>query len=469
MSRCDVSSLSPWYARMTVRLAIAILCCSTLMALRPSTTSLQRVRQRGVIDVVAIASDGVDSQKFLEQSFAGEITQLWARHLGVRIHYVWARDTAQALDLLQRHAAQMALTRLPVGDRQLPSLRISRPYMDTQLELVGQGARLPQTNDLSGATLIVRAHSPEAETAALLQEMVPQLHVKRASELARTEDLLLLADQAERRYALVDAMDFDSHHTLHPRLHIVMDLSQGLHLAWAFPGGNNSLYQQAQSFLMQEEKDGSLQRLLAVYGPQPHFDELGAIDFGHDMSERLPRLEPVFKRYAAANHLDWRMLAAIAYQESHWNSSAVSPTGVVGIMMLSASTAADLGVHDRQNAHQSIRAGSDYFRDLVDGLPAQISEPDRTWMALAAYNMGPGHLDDARRLTARLGKNPNLWADVREQLPLLGEPRWYRHLAHGYTPNSRQVLAYVSEVRRYYDTLLLAHPEYDTNTRLALR
>ena len=137
MSRCDVSSLSPWYARMTVRLAIAILCCSTLMALRPSTTPLQR----GVIDVVAIASDGVDSQKFLEQSFAGEITQLWARHLGVQIHYVWARDTAQALDLLQRHAAQMALTRLPVGDRQLPSLRISRPYMDTQLELVGQGAR----------------------------------------------------------------------------------------------------------------------------------------------------------------------------------------------------------------------------------------------------------------------------------------------------------------------------------------
>ncbi len=469
MSRCDSLRLSRLCARMTVRFAVAILCCGSLFALRPLSTQLEDVRHRGVIDVVAIACDGPDSQKDLEQSFAGEITQLWARDLGLQVHYLWARDTSQALRMLQSHEAQLALTRLPAGEEKTRAVRVSRPYMDTHLELVGMGKHLLQPAHLGPITIVVRANSPEAETAALLQAMNPDLHVQRASEWSRTDDLLLTAEQMQDRYVLVDAIDFDSHHTLHPHLQVALDLSQGLHLAWAFPGGDSSLYMQAQSFLARHVHDGSLQRMIALYGPQPHFDERGAIDFRRDMSQRLPQLEPVFKRYADLNHLDWRMLAAIAYQESHWNNQAVSPTGVTGIMMLSASTAADLGVDDRHSTHQSIRAGSDYFRDLVDALPPQIAEPDRTWMALAAYNMGPGHLEDARRLTARLGKNPNLWADVREQLPLLSQPRWYRHLAHGYTPNSRQALAYVSEVRRYYDTLLLAHPDADRLRSVAMR
>ena len=115
--------------------------------------------------------------------------------------------------------------------------------------------------------------------------------------------------------------------------------------------------------------------------------------------------------------MDWRLLAAIGYQESYWNPHAVSPTGVRGLMMLTQPTAKQLGVSNRVDPVQSIDGGSHYIRTLIDKMPSPIKEPDRTWMALAAYNVGINHLEDARMITRRRGRDPNRWKDVKESLP----------------------------------------------------
>src|SRR5690606_23333055 len=137
------------------------------------------------------------------------------------------------------------------------------------------------------------------------------------------------------------------------------------------------------------------------------------------MVARLPRFEGMFKTVAAETGLDWHLLAAIAYQESHWNPRAVSPTGVKGLMMLTRAAAGEVAVADRTDPEQSLWGGARYFLKLKARIPARIPEPDRTWFALAAYNVGLGHLEDARILTQRAGRDPDLWREVREYLPLL--------------------------------------------------
>jgi len=151
--------------------------------------------------------------------------------------------------------------------------------------------------------------------------------------------------------------------------------------------------------------------------------------------------------------IDWRLLAAIGYQESHWNPRARSPTGVRGIMMLTQSTMRHLGLKNRLDPRQSIIGGARYIAMMKRRIPDRIPEPDRTWMALAAYNVGFGHLEDARILAQRDGANPDKWVDVKKYLPRLSRRKWYRRTKHGYARGGEPV-RYVENIRSYYDILV---------------
>jgi soluble lytic murein transglycosylase-like protein len=173
--------------------------------------------------------------------------------------------------------------------------------------------------------------------------------------------------------------------------------------------------------------------------------------FDLHVRERLPRYQSLFQQAALLSDTDWRLLAAIGYQESNWDPHAVSPTGVRGIMMLAQGTADELDV-DRDSPAECIEGGALYFQQIRDRLPSQIREPDRTNMALAAYNQGLGHLQDARSLAAQLGGDPDSWHDVRNALPLLADERWFNKVRHGYAAGGEAV-RYVLNVRQYYERL----------------
>jgi membrane-bound lytic murein transglycosylase F len=151
--------------------------------------------------------------------------------------------------------------------------------------------------------------------------------------------------------------------------------------------------------------------------------------------------------------LDWRLLAAIGYQESHWNPNAVSPTGVRGLMMLTRNTAKSVQVTNRLDPKQSIEGGALFFRKMYQKLPRSIKKSDRTWMALAAYNIGYGHLMDARSITKKRGGNMNKWLDVKENLPLLTSEKWYCSTRFGYA-RGHEPVTYVNNIRQYYETLV---------------
>src|SRR6056297_212435 len=209
----------------------------------------------------------------------------------------------------------------------------------------------------------------------------------------------------------------------------------------------------ANRYLRRTKQGGRLARILErYYGHTDKFDYVGTRAFMRHYERRLPRYREMFEEAADENAIDWRLLAAMGYQESHWRPGAVSPTGVRGIMMLTEATADYLGIEDRVDPESSISGGARFLRRLKQRLPDSIKEPDRTWMSLAAYNVGYGHLMDARRIVEIQGGNPDAWIDVSEALPLLARRKWYSRLMYGYARGWEPAL-YVENVRTYLDIL----------------
>ena len=195
--------------------------------------------------------------------------------------------------------------------------------------------------------------------------------------------------------------------------------------------------------------EGRLAQILdRYYGKTDGFDYLQSRDFMTHIQTRLPAYRDWFQQAAAEVGVDWRLIAAIGYQESQWDPSATSPTGVRGLMMLTEETARGLEIADRLDPKSSIFGGARYIVSVREMIPERIPEPDRTWMALAGYNVGFGHLEDARILTQMHGKNPDRWEDVREHLPLLTQERWYTKVKRGYARGWEPV-RFVQNIQTY--------------------
>ena len=269
--------------------------------------------------------------------------------------------------------------------------------------------------------------------------------------------MLELLNNGQADLAIIDSNEFTAQQSLYPRLQVAFELTTEQELVWYLPPqiDNTRLLALIDNFIQRLQKDGTLARLRDQYfGHTVGISLNRADEFALNMKEILPAYEPLIKQVANEYQMDWQLLAALAYKESQWNPKATSPTGVRGMMMLTEPTARQFGVDNRLDAAQSLRGGARYLKDIVRRLPQRIQEPDRTWMALAAYNIGLAHLEDARVLTQRQGGDPNLWQDVMERLPLLQKTEYFKDTRYGYA-RGVEALTLVQNVRHYRSILAL--------------
>jgi membrane-bound lytic murein transglycosylase F len=183
-----------------------------------------------------------------------------------------------------------------------------------------------------------------------------------------------------------------------------------------------------------------------------------AADFHSHIETRLPLLRAPFEAAALDTGIGWRVLAALGYQESRWKAAAVSPRGAQGIMMLMPVTAKKMGVSNVFSADENILGGARYLAYMKSRVPKRILDPDRTWLAMAAYNIGIGHLEDARIITQTRKKNPDRWMDVRANLTRLSDPRWHSRVKHGYA-NGAETAQFVERVTQFAAILESSVPE----------
>jgi membrane-bound lytic murein transglycosylase F len=325
-----------------------------------------------------------------------------------------------------------------------------------------RGDRRPRTlDDIPPFAIQVIAGSAHEETLRQLHERHPALQWIARHHIG-LHTLLEGVEAGSVRFTVSDDNELLLASRIYRHLAPAFELRSDASLAWAFPTfGSDALRQAADRYLQRIRTNGTLQRLLEHY--YGHAGRLNFVDkraFQRHLRERLPALRPFFEQAERQTGIDWRLLAAIAYQESHWNPKAVSPTGVRGVMMLTQDTARLLGVSDRVDPRQSILGGARYLRIVEQKIPERITEPDRLWLTLAGYNIGFGHLEDARILTQKAGGDPDRWTAVREHLPRLNRKKLAGQLRYG-NANGVQAVEYVENIRNYYDLMVWYdnHPE----------
>jgi membrane-bound lytic murein transglycosylase F len=247
----------------------------------------------------------------------------------------------------------------------------------------------------------------------------------------------------------VDAREFSFARHLYPDVLVGFALPEERPVQWMVRHDAPGLLASVDAFFRDLRASGRLAQLLQQgSGDTRRFAYEESREFQEHVAERLPRYRAWFEKAASASGLDWRLLAAVGYQESKWDPRAQSDDGARGVMMLTADTAQALGLKDRTDAEQNIYAGARYLAQVRAKVPERIAEPDRTWLTVAAYNVGFGHLEDARVLTQSQGKDPDSWAEVRLRLPLLAQERWYSRARHGYARGWEPV-QFVDRIQRF--------------------
>ncbi|WP_147172082.1 membrane-bound lytic murein transglycosylase MltF [Pseudomonas sp. SJZ079] len=435
--------------------AIGILLLFGGCAEEPST--LERIQAEGVLRVITRNSPATYFQdRNGETGFEYELVKRFANDLGLELKI----ETADNLDELfaslnKADGPALAAAGLVDSVGRRAQARFSRPYLEVTPQIIYRnGERRPtRPQDLIGKRILVLKGSSHAEQLAALKVELPELNYEESAAV-EVVDLLRMVDEGQIDLTLVDSNELAMNQVYFPNVRTAFDLGDSLGLGWAVaPGEDNSLLDEINAFLLRAEANGSLKRLKQrYYGHVDVLGYVGAYTFAKHLQQRLPRYEKHFRQAAQSNTLDWRLLAAMGYQESLWQPTATSKTGVRGLMMLTLRTAQAMGVSNRLDPKQSIEGGAKYIVRVKERLPDSIEEPDRTWFALAAYNVGGGHLEDARKLTEAEGLNPNKWLDVQKILPRLAEKQWYSKTRYGYARGGEPV-HFVRNIRRYYDIL----------------
>ncbi len=405
-------------------------------------------------DPVHYQANGGDGQ---ESGFEADLVHAFAEEMQLQVRFVPVFTPSELTDLVTRGKVHFATSAPLSADA---SLHYTSSIRGARLLIAQHEDALPVADaaDLADHSVAVIAGSAAAAALHRLAETTPFP----ITEIERGDDISLLAQVAERKIEAVatDSAHLDVAANYFPELEETQALTGSVAYAWAFSADNDTLRQKAEDFIARSRHNGLISRLHDRYFGHIHrITTEGAAQFLEDMRGLLPHFRQNFLHAAATTGIDWRILAALAYQESHWDALATSPTGVRGIMMLTEETADRLQVHNRLDAEESIKAGARYLADLMDELPRPIAKPDRLWFALAAYNLGMGHLRGARQMAEGMKHDSTSWYEMKKVLPLMARPEYYARLKAGRARGGEAVIM-VENVRTYYDILARFQPAF---------
>lgn len=384
-----------------------------------------------------------------------ELAQQFADYLGVTLKITVRQNISQLFDDLDNDDADMLAAGLVYNSERVKNYQPGPSYYSVSQQLVyRKGSNRPKSlADINAQQLTVApGHVAINDLQTLKAKKYPNLGWTVDDKRGSTELMEDIID-GKLDYTIADSVAISLFQRVHPELAVALDITDEQPVTWfSLKDEDNTLPAAMLDFFNNINEDGTLARLEEKYlGHGDDFDYFDTRTFLRAVENLLPDFQPLFQKYAS--EIDWRLLAAIAWQESHWDPLATSPTGVRGMMMLTKNTAQSLGLSDRTDAEQSISGGMRYLQDMMDKVPDTVPKDERIWFALAAYNMGYAHMLDARALTAKQKGNPDSWADVKQRLPLLSQKPYYSRLTYGYA-RGHEAYAYVENIRKYQISLV---------------
>ena len=431
----------------------------------------QKVAAKKVITFVTTNSAStyyIDSN----QQHAGleyDLAKLFVKDLGegYAIQFVVENAFSDVLNSIIDNKATIAAADITITESRKNNMIFTEPYLDVQQQIAYNRETTTAPRKLASLNNAIITVPAGTSFIDRLQELNNTKDVVLSwSEQADTssEKLLEALANEEIEYTIADNHLLSIMQYYHPNIGMGFTIGKPEKIAWALPkNADPKLVAKINKFFKKIKANGTLNNLIDRYhGNTKRLNPFDVKTFLSKSQTLLPKYVRLFKGAQDITNIDWRLLASISYQESHWNTFNTSPTNVRGLMMLTEDTSDMMKVTDRLDPKQSIPAGAKFFVWIKDQFPDRIQEPDKTYMALASYNIGWGHIEDARILAQRLKLNPDRWADVKKAMMLLTEAKYYTNAKHGYC-GCAQPVVYTESIRSYYSILEKHQPAYDSD------
>jgi membrane-bound lytic murein transglycosylase F len=436
---------------------LPVLCVLLISSCGDKKTVLESIRESGELRFVTVESPltyfkGSDGKA---EGLEYELASMFAASLDLDLNLIVVKNKHDVTSLINKNKAHIGSSASALSGYPDNMLEYGPAYITAKRQLVyHQKNRRPGSiADIKEDEVVIGEDVSYQMLLKKLSFFYPDLAWRVLENKSMTEILKMVNDLKEPM-AIADSNWIDMYRYLFPEIRVAFDITGELPVAWVYQlNSDRSLDEAVRKYFNKINKNGLLDKLInQYYKYAKSFDYIDTRVFIENVHKTLPKYKELFIKSARETELDWFFLAAMSYQESHWNPEAKSSTGVRGLMMLTKDTARSLGVDDRLDPEQSILGGARYLIKMKARIPERIQGEDRLWFALAAYNVGFGHLQDARRLTQSQGGDADKWLDVRERLPLLADESWHQETRYGYARGSEPVI-YVKNIRRYYDIL----------------
>lgn len=433
--------------------AVSIGVLLFLVSLRTKEPFLERIKNRGEITVLT-RNNGHCYFNYQDRpmGFEYDLARAFADHLGVELR-VRTPDWQNLFEELRKGKGDFIAASLTITPDRKRLADFSIGYLTVQQRvIVHQGNyNLSEMEDLNGMTVYVRRGTSYQERLRELKGRGMDIKIRLHDEVP-TEEFIRMVAEKEIPITVADSNIALLNRRYYPEVKVAFPLEEPQVLGWAVRKEDAGLRKAINAFFDKIMEDGTYAKIHDYYyGNVEIFDYVDLRKYHSRIKTRLPRYRDTIKAAAGKYGFDWRLIAAMVYQESHFDPNAMSHTGVRGIMQLTEVTANEMGVDDRLDPSQAIRGGVRYLRMLYDRFEG-AQEPDRTLIALACFNIGYGHVRDAQKLAAEMGMNPDSWSALQQVLPLLRYPKHYKQTEHGYCRGTEPV-RYIERIRTYYDIL----------------
>ena len=426
------------------------------------SSKLKQIKSNGILRIALVADPPhYFPSKVKERGYDFELVSHYATSIDVELEIIKTNTSDEIIFLLNQGKVDIGiLGSSPEFDQK--NIKNVVTYNNSKWYVIGNRAnrQLPKSIDsIEPNTMIVAngsnasfiLHSIEEDYSSLLWDELKNTNVR---------SILERINENHSKISIISEDIYVYYQYLFPETKKIFVLPIKYPSRWLVKNNNNlSFLYSINSFFNKYKQNGKLEKIGKTY--YEHLNAFDYVDIRYYLKridKKLPKYKKYFVEAAKNSALDARIIAAVSYQESHWNRKARSPTGVRGMMMLTLDTAKRVGVKNRLNAKQSIFGGAKYLKILYESLSNTIKEPDRLWFALAAYNIGLGHVEDARTITKSQGDNPNSWIDVEKHIPKLSQKKWYKKTKYGFA-RGHESIEFVKRVRRYYDILCLYRQE----------
>ena len=437
------------------------LCGPVISAYRFVT--LQKIKQTGVI-TVATRNSAHCYYLYRDQpmGFEYELAKAFAEYLGVRLQIKIVDKWSDMVAALSDGSAAFIAASMPITSKRQTQVAFSDGYMEVAQNIIThrKNTGIKEAADLSGKTIDVRKGTVYQQRLVELKKQGINLAIRLHDDLP-VEELIQKVADGQIDFTIANSNIISINRRNFPGVVSTGSINDGMQLAWAVYPKSKKLLEQINAFLRMINKSGKFDEIYnKYYGDIDDFDYVDLEAFHRRVKNKLSRYSPFIKAAAKKHGFDWRLIAAQIYQESHLNPWAKSQAGARGLMQILPSTAKDLGIGDLFDPVQNINAGVQHLKDLYDHFDQAHGE-DRLLIALAAYNIGQGHINDARDLAKKKGLDPDKWVSLSKTLPLLQYRKYFMNTQYGFCRGTEPI-RYIKQILIYYDVLKRQGFKYKT-------